>query len=190
MPQITPNLWFDTEGLEAAEFYCSVFPNSEIKFVSHYTDAGPGPEGSVLTVDFVLDGQSFTAINGGPQFPFTEAVSLLINCADQAEVDYYWDKLTAGGRGEPVRVAQGPVRPVVAGGAGRVRGDHERPRPGEGEARHGGDVHDEEARRRGVAGGRRRRVMPAACQRGGRCMNQVWSVCTSDSLTTSKPSRR
>ena len=97
MPQITPNLWFDTEGLEAAEFYCSVFPNSEVKFVSHYTDAGPGPEGGVLTVDFVLDGQSFTAINGGPQFPFTEAVSLLINCADQAEVDYYWEKLTAGG---------------------------------------------------------------------------------------------
>jgi predicted 3-demethylubiquinone-9 3-methyltransferase (glyoxalase superfamily) len=97
MPGITPNLWFDTEGLEAAEFYCSVFPNSGIRFVSHYTEAGPGPAGSVLTVDFELDGQRFTAINGGPQFPFTEAVSLLVGCSDQAEVDYYWERLTEGG---------------------------------------------------------------------------------------------
>jgi predicted 3-demethylubiquinone-9 3-methyltransferase (glyoxalase superfamily) len=97
MPRITPNLWFDTESLEAAEFYCSVFPNSEIKNVSHYTDAGPRPAGTVLTVDFVLDGQELTAINGGPEFTFDEAISLLINCADQDEVDYYWDKLTEGG---------------------------------------------------------------------------------------------
>jgi predicted 3-demethylubiquinone-9 3-methyltransferase (glyoxalase superfamily) len=97
MPRITPNLWFDTNGQEAAEFYCSVFPNSGIKNVSYYGDAGPGKAGTVLTVDFVLDGQEFTAINGGPDFPFTEAVSFLINCADQAEVDYYWDKLTDGG---------------------------------------------------------------------------------------------
>jgi predicted 3-demethylubiquinone-9 3-methyltransferase (glyoxalase superfamily) len=97
MPRITPNLWFDSESLEAAEFYCSVFPNSEIKAVSHYTDAGPRPAGTVLTVDFVLDGQELTAINGGPEFTFDEAISLLINCADQDEVDYYWDKLTEGG---------------------------------------------------------------------------------------------
>jgi predicted 3-demethylubiquinone-9 3-methyltransferase (glyoxalase superfamily) len=97
MPRITPNLWFDTNGKEAAEFYCSVFPNSGIKNVSHYGEAGPRPAGTVLTVDFVLDGQEFTAINGGPDFPFTEAVSFLINCADQAEVDYYWDKLKEGG---------------------------------------------------------------------------------------------
>jgi predicted 3-demethylubiquinone-9 3-methyltransferase (glyoxalase superfamily) len=97
MPRITPNLWFDTEGLEAAEFYCSVFPNSEVKNVSHYTDAGPRPAGTVLTVDFVLDGQPFTAINGGPEFTFDEAISLLINCKDQGEVDYYWTKLTEGG---------------------------------------------------------------------------------------------
>jgi predicted 3-demethylubiquinone-9 3-methyltransferase (glyoxalase superfamily) len=97
MPRITPNLWFDTESLEAAEFYCSVFPNSEIKNVSHYTDAGPRPAGTVLTVDFVLDGQELTAINGGPEFTFDEAISLLINCKDQDEVDYYWDKLTEGG---------------------------------------------------------------------------------------------
>jgi predicted 3-demethylubiquinone-9 3-methyltransferase (glyoxalase superfamily) len=97
MPPITPNLWFDTEAEEAAEFYCSVFPNSEVRTVSHYTEAGPGEPGTVLTVDFVLDGQLFTAINGGPQFTFDEAVSFLIECADQDEVDFYWEKLTEGG---------------------------------------------------------------------------------------------
>ena len=98
MPTITPNLWFDTQGEEAAEFYVSIFPNSKITNVTHYTAAGPRPAGSVMTVDFVLDGQPFTAINGGPQFTFDEAVSLLINCGDQKEVDYYWDKLTDGGQ--------------------------------------------------------------------------------------------
>jgi predicted 3-demethylubiquinone-9 3-methyltransferase (glyoxalase superfamily) len=97
MPRITPNRWFDTESKEAAEFYCSVFPNSAIKDVSYYNDAGPREAGMVLTVDFVLDGNEFTAINGGPQFTFDEAISLLINCADQAEVDYYWEKLSEGG---------------------------------------------------------------------------------------------
>jgi predicted 3-demethylubiquinone-9 3-methyltransferase (glyoxalase superfamily) len=97
MPRITPNLWFDTEGLDAAEFYCSIFPNSEIRTVSHYTDAGPRPAGTVLTVDFVLDGQELTAINGGPEFTFDEAISLAINCKDQDEIDYYWTKLTEGG---------------------------------------------------------------------------------------------
>jgi predicted 3-demethylubiquinone-9 3-methyltransferase (glyoxalase superfamily) len=97
MPRITPNLWFDTEAKEAAEYYCSIFPNSEIRNVSHYTEAGPRAAGTVLTVDFVLDGQPFTAINGGPEFSFDEAISLLINCADQSEVDYYWEKLTDGG---------------------------------------------------------------------------------------------
>ncbi len=101
MPRITPNLWFDLEGQEAAEFYVSIFPNSKITNVSHYTDAGPRPAGTVLTVDFVLDGQEYTAINGGPDFKFDEAISLLINCADQAEVDYYWAKLAAGGEEGP-----------------------------------------------------------------------------------------
>ena len=98
MPQITPNLWFDTESEEAAKFYCSVFPNSKITNISYYNDAGPRDKGMVLTVDFELDGQRFTAINGGPQFPFTEAVSFLIDCADQDEIDHYWGKLTAGGQ--------------------------------------------------------------------------------------------
>jgi predicted 3-demethylubiquinone-9 3-methyltransferase (glyoxalase superfamily) len=97
VPRITPNLWFDTQAEEAAKFYCSVFPNSEITNVLYYTEAGPGPAGTAVTVEFVLDGQKFTGINGGPQFTFTEAVSLEINCADQAEVDYYWDHLLADG---------------------------------------------------------------------------------------------
>jgi predicted 3-demethylubiquinone-9 3-methyltransferase (glyoxalase superfamily) len=97
MPRITPNLWFDTNGLDAAEFYCSVFPNSEIRDVTYYNDAGPRPAGMVLTVDFVLDGTEFTAINGGPDFTFDEAISLAIDCADQEEVDYYWSRLTEGG---------------------------------------------------------------------------------------------
>ena len=97
MPAIITNLWFDTQGLEAAAFYCSIFPNSSVTDVAHYTDAGPGEPGSVLTVDFELDGQRFTAINGGPAFTFDEAISLLIECKDQAEIDYYWDALTDGG---------------------------------------------------------------------------------------------
>ena len=100
MPSIIPNLWFDTQALEAAELYCSIFPNSKITAVAHYTDAGPGEPGSVLTVDFELDGNRVTAINGGPVFTFNEAVSLLIECEDQAEIDHYWDALVAAG-GEP-----------------------------------------------------------------------------------------
>jgi predicted 3-demethylubiquinone-9 3-methyltransferase (glyoxalase superfamily) len=101
MPCITPNLWLDTQALEAAEFYTSVFPNSEITYVSHYTDAGPREAGTVLTVDFVLDGQPYTAINGGPEFTFDEAISLLVNCTDQAEVDRYWAALGEGGEFGP-----------------------------------------------------------------------------------------
>jgi predicted 3-demethylubiquinone-9 3-methyltransferase (glyoxalase superfamily) len=101
MPRITPNLWFDTESEEAAAFYVSVFPNSEIKSVMHYGEAGPREAGMVLLVQFSLDGQPYTAINGGPQFPFTEAVSLLITCADQDEVDHYWARLGEGGQEGP-----------------------------------------------------------------------------------------
>ena len=97
MPRITPNLWFDTESKEAAEFYVSIFPNSEITSISYYGEAGPRPAGTVLVVEFVLDGQEYIAINGGPEFTFDEAISLLINCADQDEVDYYWTKLSEGG---------------------------------------------------------------------------------------------
>ena len=97
MPRITPNLWFDTEGEAAAAFYVSIFPNSAITEVTHYTEGGPGRAGDVMTVNFVLDGQEYTAINGGPMFTFDEAISLLVNCADQDEIDYYWATLSEGG---------------------------------------------------------------------------------------------
>jgi predicted 3-demethylubiquinone-9 3-methyltransferase (glyoxalase superfamily) len=96
--KIIPNLWFDTQAEEAAAFYTSVFENSRIVNVAHYTEAGPRPAGTVMTVEFELDGQRFVGINGGPQFTFDEAVSMLVHCADQDEVDYYWDKLTDGGQ--------------------------------------------------------------------------------------------
>lgn len=101
MPRITPNLWFDTQGEEAAKFYVSIFPNSKITNLLYYGEAGPRPAGTVLTVDFVLDGQPYTAINGGPEFTFDEAISLLVECADQEEVDYYWTKLSEGGEEGP-----------------------------------------------------------------------------------------
>jgi predicted 3-demethylubiquinone-9 3-methyltransferase (glyoxalase superfamily) len=100
MPRITPNLWFDGNVLEAAEFYASVFPNSSVGEVTYYGADAPLPQGTVLTVNVSLDGQPLTIINGGPQFTLDEACSLLIDCADQAEIDYYWDALTADG-GEP-----------------------------------------------------------------------------------------
>ena len=95
---ITPFLWFDNQAEEAANFYTSVFKNSKMGKVVRYGDAGPGPKGSALTVSFQLDGQEFTALNGGPQFKFTEAVSFVIHCTNQEEVDYYWNKLTEGGQ--------------------------------------------------------------------------------------------
>ena len=98
MPQkIIPNLWFDTEAEEAAAFYCSVFKNSRILNVARYTEAGPRPAGMVMTVEFELDGERFIGLNGGPEFTFNEAVSFQINCGDQAEVDYFWERLTEGG---------------------------------------------------------------------------------------------
>jgi len=99
--RITPFLWFDSNAEEAANFYVSVFPNSEITEISHYGEAGPRAEGSVMVVSFRLDGQEFAALNGGPEFTFTEAVSFSIACANQKEVDYYWDKLTDGGEPGP-----------------------------------------------------------------------------------------
>jgi predicted 3-demethylubiquinone-9 3-methyltransferase (glyoxalase superfamily) len=126
MPRITPNLWFDTEGEDAARFYVSVFPNSEITHVSHYGEAGPRDPGTVLTVDFVLDGQQYTAINGGPEFKFDEAISLLINCADQDEVDYYWTNLSAGGEEGPcgwLKDRYGLSWQVIPAAMGELLGD-------------------------------------------------------------------
>jgi predicted 3-demethylubiquinone-9 3-methyltransferase (glyoxalase superfamily) len=99
MPQkIIPNLWFDTEAEAAAAFYVSVFKSSRIVNVARYTEAGPRPAGMVMTVEFELDGQRFVGINGGPQFTFDEAVSFQINCETQDEVDYFWERLSEGGK--------------------------------------------------------------------------------------------
>jgi predicted 3-demethylubiquinone-9 3-methyltransferase (glyoxalase superfamily) len=99
--KITPFLWFDKEAEEAANFYVSVFPNSKIGTVARYGEAGPGESGSVMTVEFELNGLRFVALNGGPEFNFTEAVSFVINCETQEEVDDYWAKLSEGGEEGP-----------------------------------------------------------------------------------------
>ena len=98
---LTACLWFDTEGEEAATFYTSVFPNSKITEIARYGSAGPRPEGTVMTVAFDLDGQPFLALNGGPQYSFSEAISFSVSCKDQDEVDAYWDALADGGEEGP-----------------------------------------------------------------------------------------
>jgi len=97
MSRVTPFLWYDGQAEQAAEFYTSLLPNSRINGVTRYGSAGPGPEGSAMTVEFTLDGLDFVALNGGPEFHFTEAVSFQIACETQAEVDRLWDGLTDGG---------------------------------------------------------------------------------------------
>jgi predicted 3-demethylubiquinone-9 3-methyltransferase (glyoxalase superfamily) len=101
--RITPFLWFDHQAEEAATFYTSIFLNSKITKVARYGEAGPGPAGTAMTVEFQLDGQTFVALNGGPHFKFTEAISFVVNCQTQEEVDYYWEKLTVDGT--PVQCA-------------------------------------------------------------------------------------
>src|SRR3989475_2147223 len=95
--KITPFLWFDGNAEEAAKHYTSIFKNSKILNVVRYGDAGPGPKGSVMTIAFQLEGQEFVALNGGPQFKFTEAISFVVNCETQREVDELWEKLSSGG---------------------------------------------------------------------------------------------
>jgi predicted 3-demethylubiquinone-9 3-methyltransferase (glyoxalase superfamily) len=97
MQKITPFLWFNGSAEEAAQFYVSVFENSGIRRVTRYGEAGPGPKGSAMTVQFAIDGQEFVALNGGPQFTFTPAISFLVHCQTQEEVDRIWNALSAGG---------------------------------------------------------------------------------------------
>ncbi len=98
MQSIHPCLWFDTQAEEAANFYVSIFKNSKIINTARYLEGAPKPAGSVMTVEFILDGQEFLALNGGPEFPFTPAISMVAKCETQADVDYLWDKLLAGGQ--------------------------------------------------------------------------------------------
>ncbi|MEV8417015.1 VOC family protein [Streptomyces niveus] len=131
MPKITPNLWFDGQAEPAAEFYIGIFPNSRITGITHYGEAGPGPAGTVLTVEFELDGQTFIGINGGPQFTFDEAISFMIGCADQEEVDYYWDKLSDGGEEGPcgwLKDKYGLSWQVVPGGMEEMLNDPDQAR--------------------------------------------------------------
>jgi predicted 3-demethylubiquinone-9 3-methyltransferase (glyoxalase superfamily) len=97
MQRITPFLWFDNNAEEAMNFYVAIFKNSKIKKVTRYGEAGPGPTGTVMTAEFELDGQEFVGLNGGPRFKFTEAVSFVVNCETQDEVDHYWERLSEGG---------------------------------------------------------------------------------------------
>lgn len=97
MQKITPFLWFDEQAEEAANFYVSIFPRSQIVSVARYGDAGPGPKGTIMTATFELEGQEFIALNGGPLFKFTEAISFLVNCETQDEVDRLWERLSEGG---------------------------------------------------------------------------------------------
>ena len=101
MKNLTPCLWFDTEGEEAATFYTSVFPNSKITAVARYGPGAPRPEGTVMTVSFELNGQEFLALNGGPNYTFNEAISFQVHCEDQDEVDAYWGALSDGGEEGP-----------------------------------------------------------------------------------------
>ena len=105
MQKITPCLWFDENAEEAVKFYASLFQNSKILQITHYGEAGSNvaerPKGPVMTITFQLEGHEFMALNGGPQFKFTPAISLMVNCATQAEIDGYWDKLSAGGETQP-----------------------------------------------------------------------------------------
>ena len=101
LQKIVPNLWFDTQAEDAANHYVSIFENSRIVAIAHYNEAGPREAGTVMTVEFELDGQRFVGINGGPEFTFDEAVSFQISCETQEEIDYYWDRLSEGGSEGP-----------------------------------------------------------------------------------------
>ena len=152
MQKIMPCLWFDDRIEEAVNFYTSVFPDAKVESMSRYGDAGPMPKGKVMVAIFTLAGQQFMALNGGPQFKFTEAVSFFVKCADQKEVDYYWNKLTSGGGAEsqcgwlkdkfglswqivrcppplPQRQGRGEGKPRHAGHAEDAEDRHRRARP-------------------------------------------------------------
>ncbi len=130
MQKITPFLWFNDNAEEAAKFYASIFKNSKIGTIARYSEEGAKvagkPKGSAMTVTFQLEGQDFIALNGGPHFKFSEAISFLVNCETQEEIDALWDKLSPDGKGQ-VRLAEGQIWPVVANRSDRAWQAHERP---------------------------------------------------------------
>jgi predicted 3-demethylubiquinone-9 3-methyltransferase (glyoxalase superfamily) len=126
MRKITPFLWFDDKAEEAANFYVSIFKNSKVGRVSRYGEGGPGPKGSVMSVTFILDGEEFSALNGGPVFSFTPAISFFVDCKTQAEVDELWEKLSAGGeKGQCgwLKDKYGVSWQIVPSGLGELLGD-------------------------------------------------------------------
>ena len=163
LQKITPMLWFDGQAEDAARLYVSVFEDAAIGSISRQ------PDGSPLVVEFTLAGQRFTALNGGPHYTFSPAISFVVDCATQEEVDHYWDLPRRGRRpgGAAVRLAQGQVRRVVADRAQAARRVHERPGPGEGRTHHAGDAADEEAGHRRPQAGARRRARLTRRLRGG-----------------------
>jgi len=116
MKKITPFLWFDSEAEQAAKFYVGIFKNSKIGKITRYGEDGPRPKGSVMTVEFTLDRVEFVALNGGPQFKFTEAISFSVNCEDQDEIDYFWEKLSADGGSTPKAFGAGSKTNSVSRG--------------------------------------------------------------------------
>jgi len=128
MQKITPFLWFDNNAEEAMNFYISIFKNSKVGRVTRYGDAGPGPKGTVMSATFELDGQEFFALNGGPQFQFTPAISLFVNCETQQEVDELWEKLSAGGKKEQcgwLKDKYGLSWQIIPKALGRMLGDRD-----------------------------------------------------------------
>jgi predicted 3-demethylubiquinone-9 3-methyltransferase (glyoxalase superfamily) len=126
MRKITPFLWFDDKAEEAANFYVSIFKNSKVGRISRYGEGGPGPKGSVMSVTFILDGEEFSALNGGPVFSFTPAISFFVDCKTQAEVDELWEKLSAGGeKGQCgwLKDKYGVSWQIVPSGLGELLGD-------------------------------------------------------------------
>jgi predicted 3-demethylubiquinone-9 3-methyltransferase (glyoxalase superfamily) len=133
MQKITPFLWFNDQAEEAMNFYVSIFRNSKVGTISRYGDAGPGPKGQVMTASFQLEGQDFMALNGGPQYAFTPAISLYVSCADQQEVDDLWDKLSAGGEPGPcgwLKDRFGLSWQIIPDALPRLMGDKDRAKGG------------------------------------------------------------
>ena len=163
MQKITPFLWFDDQAEEAMHHYVSIFRNSKVLGVTRYGDAGPGPKGSVMIASFELEGQQFTALNGGPRFKFTEAISFVVNCETQEEVDELWDRLAEGGQTQQCGWLKDkfglswqivPIRPDRA---------DQRPRSREVETGHRSDAADDQDRHREAEAGIRSPGLRSAC---------------------------
>ena len=169
MTAVTPFLWFDNTAEEAIRFYTGLIPNSEIVSMAYYDEKLPGFAGKVMHAHFRLAGRDYYAFDAGPQFPFTEAVSLFVSCADQAEVDTYWEALTAnGGTEQPCALAEGPLGSLVADRSRSAGRTHPRPRSGAVAPRGAGDAGHEEDRHRRPRGRGSGEVATRADRRAGR----------------------